>query len=135
MGTVQQVHFDASGIPVVCMPIMYVVVCLARSAAKLSHVGWRLTRQVPKGRRNSGVRRRAWYKMSMLGPTIELADGWPKGILSALLSPPWARGRPASSAHGWLFLGPRFRGLCRRPMPVADEMWDMADVGWYIYIF
>ena len=37
MGTVQQVHVDASGIPVVCMPIIYAVVCLARSAAKLSH--------------------------------------------------------------------------------------------------
>jgi len=56
MGTIQQVHVDASGIP---------VVCLATSAAKLSHVGWRLTRQVPK----VGYGRRAWYKMSMLGPT------------------------------------------------------------------
>ena len=110
MGTVQQVHVDASGI-VVCMPIMYAVVCLARSTAKSSHVGWRLIRQVPKGRRNSGVREAGLVQDEYAGPNHELADGWPKGILSALLWPPGARGSPASSAHGWLFLGPRFRGL------------------------
>jgi len=74
MGTIQQVHVDASGIP---------VVCLARSAAKLSHVGWRLTRQVPKGRRKSGVREAGLAQDEYTGANQELADGWPKGILSS----------------------------------------------------
>jgi len=75
MGTMQQVHVDASGIPVVCMPIMYAVVCLARSAAKLSHVGWRLTWQVPKGRRNSGVREAGLVQDEYAGANHELANG------------------------------------------------------------
>lgn len=88
MGTMQQVHVDASGIPVVCMPTMYAAVCLARSAAKLSHVEWRLTRQVPKGRRNSGVWEVGLVQDKYAGANHGLADGWPKGILLALLWPP-----------------------------------------------
>lgn len=106
MGTIQQVHVDASGIPVVCMPI---VVCLARSAANLSHVGWRLTRQVPKGRRNSGVQE-AGLEDENVGPTKNRQMAGLKASCP-LCYGPWARGRPASSAHGWLFLGPRFREL------------------------
>jgi hypothetical protein len=80
MGTMQQVHVDASGIPVVCMPM----VCLARSAAKLSHVGWRLTRQVPKGRRNRGVREAGLVQDEYAGANHKLAEV----ILSALVWPP-----------------------------------------------
>jgi hypothetical protein len=83
MGTMQQVHVDASG------NLWYVcLLCMLWYAWQgASHVGWRLTRQVPKGRRNSGVREAGLVQDEYAGANHELADGWPKGILSSAIGP------------------------------------------------
>lgn len=65
---------------------MYAVVCLARTAAKLSHVGWRLTRQVPKGRRNSGVRE-AGLEDENVGPTKNWPMAGPKASCQLCYGP------------------------------------------------
>ena len=87
----------------------------------------RLTRQVPKGRRNGGVREAGLAQDGYAGPTVNWPMAGPKAP-SAVIAPPelvagllalLIAGCSGSTASGT----PPTAG-----MPAADETWDMADM-------